>query len=156
MREGPVIVAYDGSEGADRALREAAPMLGGRPVLIVVVWEEGVAYEALATTDIQAAPLDPRIATLTDEALYEGARRTAGKGVGLADELGLRAEGLAVTDHSNVALTLVDLAKERDASAIVVGSRGHNRFERLFLGSTSRHVLEHAPCPVIVVGAAGR
>jgi nucleotide-binding universal stress UspA family protein len=40
------------------------------------------------------------------------------------------------------------------ASLIVVGTRGHGRFARAFLGSTSRQVVRHASCPVVVVPPA--
>ncbi|GAA4039328.1 universal stress protein [Nonomuraea soli] len=50
-----------------------------------------------------------------------------------------------------VALTLRDQAK--DASAIVVGSRGLGGFAGALLGSVSVHVAGHAHCPVVVVHA---
>jgi nucleotide-binding universal stress UspA family protein len=153
---GPILIGYDGSPSADHALREAAALFGRRHALVVVVWEAGAAYETLEVPTIPAAPIDLRTAALTDQALYEGARQTAHLGARLAAELGFEAESLTVADDVTVAKTLVRLARERDAQAIVVGAHGHSRLEKLFLGSTSRQVLEHTHCPVLVVPQPGR
>ena len=47
--------------------------------------------------------------------------------------------------------TIIREAKEWNADLIVVGSRGHARFERLLGGSVSHYVVDNAPCPVEVV-----
>lgn len=46
---------------------------------------------------------------------------------------------------------IVEEAREWGADLIVVGSRGHTGLVRLIAGSVSRHVVDHAPCPVEVV-----
>ena len=153
---GPILIGYDGSPSADHALREAAALFGARQALVVVVWEAGAAYETLEVPTIPAAPIDLRTAALADQALYEGARQLAQRGARLAAELGFEAESLTVADEMSVAKTLDRLARERDVQTIVVGAHGHSRLEKLFLGSTSRQVLEHAPCPVLVVPPPGR
>jgi nucleotide-binding universal stress UspA family protein len=58
-------------------------------------------------------------------------------------------------DQGGIGDTLVRLARDRQAFAIVVAPHRYGRMERMFLGSTSRVVLEHAPCPVLVVRAEG-
>ena len=146
MSSGLIIVGYDGSPVADHAIREAAALLGPRPALVVVVWESGAAYEAHGGDVMLAVPVDLATAGGTDQARYEGAQRLASRGAALA------AEGFVAAEDLSVAETLVQLAGERDASALVVGARGHSRLKKFLLGSSSLQVLEHAPCPVVVVG----
>jgi len=155
MPSGPVIIGYDGTPVAERAVRECATLLAQRKVLVVVVWEVGRAFE-LALRPVMAlepAPVDVGVATEVDRASDEAAQRMARQGAELATAAGLEAEALAVADRSTVADTLVRVAKEHDAAALVVGNHGHGAISELLLGSTSRGVLSRAHCPVVVVRA---
>jgi nucleotide-binding universal stress UspA family protein len=58
---------------------------------------------------------------------------------------------VAVADNKTVADTLVRFATEFDGQAIVLGAHSGGRVKAFFLGSTTRHVTEKAPCPVLVV-----
>jgi nucleotide-binding universal stress UspA family protein len=154
-REGPVVIGYDGSPVAERALAEAAGLLAPRRALVVVVWEAGRAYEAASwsaiTLDVPVPSVDLRTAMELDQAVYEGAERTAHEGAARARSLGLAAESMVVADDMTVADTLVRVAREQDAPALVIGAHRHGAFSEVLLGSTSRDVVRHAPCPVVVV-----
>ena len=145
-----MVFGYDGSSASERALRLSAPVLAPKRALVVTVWEPAVGYEFLLP-GIAPAPIDIRAALLADEPLYEGAQRLAEHGAAQARQLGLDAEGLAVADVLTVASTLVRLARERDAPAIVVGTRGRNALREVLVGSTAREVIRRAPCPVTIV-----
>jgi nucleotide-binding universal stress UspA family protein len=45
-------------------------------------------------------------------------------------------------------------ARKTRAAYILIGSRGHNAAYELLLGSTTRRVIRHAPCPVMVIRAS--
>jgi nucleotide-binding universal stress UspA family protein len=49
---------------------------------------------------------------------------------------------------------LVALCNERRPVLAVVGNRGLHGFKGLLLGSTARHLVNNAPCPVLIVRAA--
>jgi nucleotide-binding universal stress UspA family protein len=154
MHSGPVVIGFDGTPEAERALRESARLLAPRPALVVLVWEAGRAFELLTLpTRALEAPVSMDIsdAFQAERAAYETAQQLAGQGVALAAELGYQAEGMAVADEGSVADTLLRIAKKRDCQALVVGSHGHRGLTSAFLGSTSRDVVERAPCPVLVV-----
>lgn len=156
MSQGPVVIGFDGSPGAEHAVREAAALLTVREAVVATVWEAGAAYLTLDSPGMQATPMDLGMAAITDQAILDGVRVTADRGAGFAREQGfVVAEGLVLSGEESVADSLLRLAEERGASVIVVGSRGYSRLEKLFLGSTSRHILEHAPCAVLVVRAPG-
>jgi nucleotide-binding universal stress UspA family protein len=159
-RSGPVLIAYDGSEGSEHAIREAGPLLGPRKALVVVVWKEGIGFELVAlpaaSIGLPPAQIDVATALEIEEANRERAQRLAQKGAAVAREAGFDAEGLAVADDPDikVAETIVRVARERDAQAVVIGTQGHRPVAEVLLGSTSRDVIRYAPCPVVVARTA--
>jgi nucleotide-binding universal stress UspA family protein len=46
---------------------------------------------------------------------------------------------------------IMDVANTREVDLIVMGSRGLGRLKGLLIGSQSQKVLQHAPCPVLIV-----
>jgi nucleotide-binding universal stress UspA family protein len=46
---------------------------------------------------------------------------------------------------------ILGVAKTRDVDLIVMGSRGLGRLRGALLGSQSQKVVQHAPCPVLIV-----
>jgi nucleotide-binding universal stress UspA family protein len=158
MRSGPIVIGFDGSPASEHAIREAGGLLEQRSALVVVVWEAGTAFEVAtlpaASVGLPPVPVDVRTAAEVDRAMYEGAQRQAQRGAELAREAGFEAEGLAVADEITVAETLVRVARERDAAAIVVGAHGHGGLTEVLLGSTSRGVVHRAACPAVVVRQA--
>ena len=53
--------------------------------------------------------------------------------------------------EGDAAESIIEVAKTRDSSVIVMGSRGLGRLAGLVLGSTSQKVVGLAPCPVLIV-----
>jgi nucleotide-binding universal stress UspA family protein len=160
VASGPVLIAFDGSPAAEHAIRESAALLGNRTALVVSVWEEGIGFETVelpsATVGLPPVPIDVRTAMEIEEEVQEQAQRLAQHGAELARQAGLEAEGLAVADDVTVTIaeTLVNLAQQRDAAVIVMGSHSRGRLSEALLGSTTRDVIRRALCPVLVVRQA--
>jgi nucleotide-binding universal stress UspA family protein len=143
MTAKQIIVGYDGSPdaraAADWALDEADRT--GAPVLFVYAMEWPAFIPAAsmipATSVWPDAETERALATMVDDMVTEA----------LQSHPGVAAASAMV--RGPAALTLVD--RSTHAAMVVLGSRGHNAFAGLLLGSVSVSVSAHAHCPVVVV-----
>jgi nucleotide-binding universal stress UspA family protein len=135
---GPVVVGVDGSDTSTRALRWAAveARLRDVPLRVVHAWQ--MMFAAVPATEPLIGALEEGGRAVLDAALADPAL-----------------EGLDVKDHLvPMGATEGVLRYAHDASLVVVGSRGLGRVGRVLLGSTSRQLAHHAPCPIVVVPPA--
>jgi nucleotide-binding universal stress UspA family protein len=146
----PVLIAYDGSDHARAAVKQAGALVRPRRAVVACVW---ATLESAAPAAALGAPasLARGGARELDAVARERAEALAAEGAALALEAGLDAESRAVSTHGSPWHGIVHCAKEIDAAAIVTGSRGRSGLAAAFLGSTAQGVLHHAHRPVIVV-----
>ena len=152
----PVLIAFDGSEVSRAAVRHAAELFPGRQAVLATVWESGLAVVPAAlpgTPGLDALPPDPATVEAVGRAQVEHAAAVAADGAKLARSLGLAAEPQTVPDAANVADTLIEIARERGAAVVVVGSHGISGLRNRLLGSVSRKLIEHCDRPVLVIRA---
>lgn len=137
---GPVAVGIDGSPTSTSALRWAAREALARNATLRVVhaWE--------------LPPLVGQAGAELGIALEEGAQTVLDEAAADPASAGVEVEARLV--YGGSAHALLDAGV--DASLVVVGSRGLGRFGRVLLGSTSRQLVHHAPCPTVVVPPADR
>jgi nucleotide-binding universal stress UspA family protein len=145
---GPVVVGYDGSDAAIRAIRHVAGLLPGVPAVVVTAWRP--ISEVILAVSLGPAPLisDPAEA---DERQHDAAATLARDGARHAAEAGLRAEPLAVRADGPIWEALDDVARERDARLVAVGSHGRAAVESMVLSRVSVGLVHHASRPVLVV-----
>ena len=147
MNDAPILICYDGSDDARRAIDAAADLLGPRRAVVIDVGAPLTPAESVATL----APVVPGQAfeelNLSDaqERANDGAERA--RGVGFTAEA--RADVAAPTWED-----IVDVADEIDAAVIVMGSRGLRGAREALNGSVSHDVAEHAGRPVLIVPPA--
>jgi nucleotide-binding universal stress UspA family protein len=153
---GPILIAYDGTPAADAAVRASGRLLAGRAALAVTVWKAGLGFDlvALPTTAVGLPPaqIDVRTALEVDRVQMEHAQRLAEHGAQLAHDSGFGdTDGVAVADDPDIAVaeTLIQVARERRAEAMVIGLHRHGP-GALALDATPRDVIRNAPCPVVV------
>ena len=150
----PALLGYDGSDVAQRAIERAAELVGGGAAVVLTVWEPtaGFAgYDPLSGVSEgmgRAAGLEAEM----DDIGAQVAQRTAEQGAELAREHGF--DATARTAEGKVWRTIVDVADELDARAIIVGTRGHSGLQSLMIGSVANGVVHHSDRPVLVIPPA--
>jgi nucleotide-binding universal stress UspA family protein len=130
-----VLIAYDGSKAARRALDRVRTMLPSANVAVVAV----------------AAPVyrDPRFAKFAMEDDEQQQQAALAEAKAQLAESGIDARTSAPV--GDAADEIVRVAEESGADLVVLGARGLNPLKRLVLGSVSTKVLQRAPCDVLVV-----
>jgi nucleotide-binding universal stress UspA family protein len=150
----PVVIGYDGSEFAKRAIQEAGRLFPGRRTVVANVFPSGADTVAAAAIGVPAAVLGEAAERLHEES-RRAADQRAEEGSRLARAEGLAAEPRAEATDGSLWSALNQIADEEDALAIVVGTRGLSGFKQMLLGSTSSGLLQHASRPVVVVPQRG-
>jgi nucleotide-binding universal stress UspA family protein len=143
----PILVCYDGSPGAARAVDAAAELFPGRPAIVLYV-SSRVAVERLRTTSV-AAVRDELIEEVRVAARREAAA-IAEEGARLARRAGLEARPLVVEADDGAANAIVRVAMQESAAAVALGRPSRARLA-LRTGSVSRSVVDHCPLPVVVI-----
>ncbi len=144
---GGIVVGVDGSDSSKEALRWAVRQaeLTGFTVNAVIAWEYPPLYGSIGWLDAPQE-LAGNIKMRAGQALEDA--------IGEVVKPGDAPRVKATVAYGTAAAVLLDAA--RDASLLVVGSRGHGGFAGALLGSVSQHCTQHAPCPVVVVRARPR
>jgi nucleotide-binding universal stress UspA family protein len=130
-----IVVGYDGSDSAKRALQRAADLAADGDPIVVVASAEPHARSG----PTGGAHLDP--------SEFEQRRGDLEEAKQLLSERGIDAELIEARGDPGTAI--VEAAK--DADLVVVGSRGLNPVQRILLGSVSSKVVHRASSDVLVV-----
>jgi len=112
-----------------------------------VGWPGGpVAYRVSGGEVASSAPLDE----MTPEQAQAAIVRLVAGGM---DEKALAAGVKAETyvGEAEAYEAIINLAKDRSANMIIIGSHGRTGLRRLLMGSVAEKVIGLAPCPVLVV-----
>jgi nucleotide-binding universal stress UspA family protein len=149
MNNEPIVICYDGSPGAARAIEVAALLLGPRRSVVVDVASPISPAESVAAV----SPVVP--AAVFEQANLAEASRVAADGAELARAAGFEAEARAPLGTPTWQ-GVVDVADAIGAAVIVIGSRGLNGLEESLKGSLSHAVAEHAGRPVLIVPPSHR
>ena len=148
---GSIVVGVDGSDASTEALRWAADEARLRSASLVAVYAWAfVPPQPIGDPGMLAVPAGDLPGQLDAES--EAAQVALDNAV--ADALGadpaIDLERKLVEGDAGEVL----VAESKAAELVVVGSHGRSGFKAALLGSVSRHVVDHAACPVVVVKAS--
>jgi nucleotide-binding universal stress UspA family protein len=145
----PVLLCYDGSTGARRAIAAAAALLGPCHAIVLDVSPLLTVDETVA---VVASGVPGDVFAQENEA---DALRHAELGAERARRAGFVAVEARVTFGARIWEEIVRVADEIDAAVIVLGSRGLHGLPELAAGSVSHDVVRHARRPVLIVPGPG-
>ena len=132
-----IVVAIDGSREGGKTVPVAIDLASryGSTVTVVHV-REHTKYEG---SDVDLGP------EVSGEELVDGTvARFRDAGVG-ADGVIRRVNPGATPEQ------IVEVARDASADLIVMGTRGMTEWKSLLLGGVANKVVQHAPCPVLLV-----
>lgn len=144
-----LMIAYDGSQNAKRAVHYAGLFLSADRAVVLTVWEPMRSGSDTVSIDLDGPPDLPDEDDL--DIAFADAQRTNDEGADLARQAGLNAETLVVAVSGTVWRTIIDAADKLDADLIVTGTRGTTGVRSLIQSSVADRVLRHGGRPVLIV-----
>ena len=143
LQSAPILIVYDGSELADRAIRQAGDQLAdGREAVVLCVWQP---------VDVGFQPVDGAHFDADNASeVHQAATETAARGASLAEEAGFTVRGLTV-EAVPTWKGIIQTAEETDAAMIVIGSPRGNSVASHLNGAVAAAVIARAKAPVLVV-----
>ena len=135
-----VLVPFDGSEQAAKALEIAAAFAKG----------EGAELTVFNVAEYVPVPGSPTSTIyLIDQGIAQMQELTMKKAEHILAKHGVKAGLVAKKGHP--ADEILNYAKRQKMDLIIMGNRGTSGLERFFLGSVSDSVAHHAHCAVLIV-----
>ena len=127
-----ILVAYDGSDSGQRALKEAAKLM-----------EDGGSMTVVSVAEV--LPQFGRAPEMLVPEEHEERRRELAEAKEFLGERGIKTK--TVERRGDAATMILDEAEEEGVELIIMGTRGLGSGRRWLLGSVSTKVLHHAPAP---------
>ena len=144
----PILLCYDRSIGSCRAIEAAGVLFPGHAAIVLHVWSHaGVRAGVYGTSSGSRASDGSEVEQAAMELAEEGGRLALASG--LAATAAIAPAGFEAAWHAILAV-----AEQHGVELIAVGTRGLPALRSLLHGSVSHGLVQHAPCPVLVVPPA--
>ncbi|UCE36304.1 MAG: universal stress protein [Thermoplasmata archaeon] len=132
---GEILVAYDGSETAKKAVDHALNLMKPEDKLVVIT-------VVPSATIKEFADIEPEVSLFR-------ARESLNELLSELERKGIVAEG--VLREGDIADEILKMGFERDCDLMVVGHKGISKIGRFQLGSVADKVARYANRPVLIV-----
>jgi nucleotide-binding universal stress UspA family protein len=146
-----MLIAYDGTENAKRAVEYAGRFLSAERAVVVTAWEPMVRQAARMSGLSGVMQPEWMPDENTEDIALTDAKTVNVEGLDLARSVGLNAEGRTAECLTTIWTTIVETADELNADIIVTGTRGTTGLKSLLHSSVADHVLRHSHRPVLIV-----
>ena len=143
-----VLLTTDGSDLATAAMTRGLALLGRDHTFVSVAVTPSAFVPSASVTPMDSHPTVIDV-ELEEQIEAEDRQESTGDLAALDQILEITSEH--VIEVGEPGPTICDIAERVGADVILVGSHGHGWLQRVFIGSVSKYVLDHAPCPVLVV-----
>ena len=143
-----VLLTTDGSDRALAAIERGVQIIGREHTfrLLTVVPPSFIPSATVGPMDSHPLVIDPAVEEEVERAERESAVESLSR---LAGALGI--EGTPMIEGGDPGPAICAVAQRHGVELVVIGSHGHGWLQRVLIGSVSKHVLQHAPCPVLVI-----
>ncbi|MEW6328135.1 MAG: universal stress protein [Thermodesulfobacteriota bacterium] len=133
-----IVVAFDGSEPSTAALKESSSWIkrhGGNLVMIHAVYFDEEEFSTVPEQRERRFELGRNVCYQTRESI--------------SNEFGIEVESLVCEGEPPDVIT--DVATEKKAELIAMGTYGRRGLKRLLMGGVTSKVIVNAPCDVLIV-----
>ena len=136
-----ILVPVDFSECAKKALQYALPLAKAHEAAITLLYVVPANYAVGEYGGVNYASLEAEMRVSGDKQLAAL----------VAEELRSEVSADTLIRTGSPAAEIVAVAKSLPADLIVISTHGRTGLKHVFLGSVTEHIVQHAPCPVLVV-----
>ncbi|MGB3734144.1 MAG: universal stress protein [Ilumatobacter sp.] len=141
-----VLVGVDDSTESRDAMAAAYELFGGDSrYTIITVHQSPPLVVGMMGAGTTVAGMHHRL----DESILEHVAESAVSGI--RDVAPDDADLTFRTEVGHAGSAICEIATEEQADVIVIGSRDRGFLDRVFTPSVAKHLVDHAPCPVLVV-----
>ena len=132
---GSILVGYDGSESAKKALEKAVTLIKENDELIVV--------------SVVPSSKDREFTIIDSELSAANAQSRVNSAIAGLKEKGINIIG--IVREGDIADEILKIGKEMKCDLIVIGHKGVSKIGKFMLGSVAEKVVRYASRPVLVV-----